>query len=91
MVTLEENEFDSLCEDKKTLFHQLWMGHAQFTQLLEQDEQAVSYITEYLTAKKPKGTGFLASLRYLVEQHHELYVCAKTWKVSKVAVKIVEA
>lgn len=55
MDTLSEREYDSLSEDQQSLLNQLWLEQGEYQRLLEQDEEAVSRITEYLTNQnKPK-------------------------------------
>ncbi|MFJ7828413.1 hypothetical protein [Psychrobacillus sp. NPDC096623] len=55
MDRLSKNEYDSLSEDHQSLLTQLWLEQGEYQRLLEQDEKAVSRITEYLTNQnKPK-------------------------------------
>ncbi|MEK3981641.1 hypothetical protein MKY37_21800 [Psychrobacillus sp. FSL K6-2836] len=49
MDRLSKNEYDSLSEDHQNLLTQLWLEQGEYQKLLEQDEKAVSLITEYLT------------------------------------------
>lgn len=70
MDTLSDKEYDSLSEDQQSLLTQLWLEQGEYQRLLEQDEKAVSRITEYLTNQnKPKELDRLQELLKVDNPH----------------------
>lgn len=70
MDRLSKNEYDSLSEDHQSLLTQLWLEQGEYQKLLEQDEKAVSRITEYLTNQnKPKELDKLQELLKVDNPH----------------------
>lgn len=70
MDRLSKNEYDSLSEDHQSLLTQLWLEQGEYQKLLEQDEKAVSRITEYLTNQNnPKELDRLQELLKVDNPH----------------------